>query len=105
MKFILRVLGTWFLGLALVLVIVDGAKSLAANTITTTSLAETWNSMHAASWAAVNEAMAGAFASVSWQEIVQYVFACPGWAIFGGAGLVLLLLGRRRMRKQYIATY
>lgn len=105
MKFILRVFGTWFLGLALVLVIIDSAKTLAASAFTTTSLPEMWSAFHAASWAAVSEAVAGMVTSVSGQDMTQYVFNWPGWVVFGGAGLVLLLLGRQGSNKRYIATY
>lgn len=104
MKFVLRVLGIWFVGLALVLVVVDGTKTLAANALTMTSLAETWRGIHDESWAAVSATLIDTAASATGRAMVEHVFAWPSWAIFGGAGVVLLLLGRQRGRREYIAT-
>jgi hypothetical protein len=105
MKFLLRVLGTWFLGLALVLLIVDGAKTLAANAFTMTSFAEMWSSLHQASWDGMSAWMTDAFAPVSGQAIAGAVFAWPSWVIFGCIGAAFLILGRQRMTKRYIKTY
>ena len=53
MRLILRILGTWLLGLALILLIVDGTKSLGANAVVMTSLNDTWVALSASSLAAV----------------------------------------------------
>ena len=106
MKFILRILGTWFLGLALVLVIIDGAKTLAANAIVITPLANTWNELHAASWATVSSAITGAFEGLpAGPDTAEYLFSVPAWGIFTLFGVIFLLLGRQRSTTTFVATY
>lgn len=105
MKFMLRIFGTWFLGLALVLIVVDGVKTLATQAVTVTSLAEMWGGLHATSWTAVSEAVVAFFTTLSAQQVALNVFGWPGWVIFGCAGLVFLLLGRQSAKKRYIETY
>lgn len=104
MKFILRVLGTWLLGLSLILVIIDGTKTLAARVLTTTSLSETWSSFHAASWESVRQAIMEFVAPVSGQVYAQYFLDWPGWIVFGILGFILLLIGRQRIGRSYIET-
>ncbi len=105
MKFILRVIGTWFIGLALVLIIIDGAKTLAANALIMTSLAESWSSLHAESWLATNQALADLLPGTASRSVVMFMSNAPSWAIFGVVGLLLLLLGRAGAKKRYVATY
>lgn len=106
MKFLLRVVGTWFLGLALVLVIIDGVKTLAAKTIVVTPLATTWGELHAASWTAASAAIAGLFEGLpAGPDAVQYLFSLPAWFVFILIGVIFLLLGRQHAAKRYIATY
>lgn len=105
MKFILRVTGTWFIGLALVLLIIDGAKTLAANALTMTSLAENWSSLDAASWLATNKALADLLPGTASSGVFTFMSNAPSWAIFGIAGLLLLLIGRPGVKKRYVATY
>jgi hypothetical protein len=103
MKYIARVLGTWFLGLALILLIVDGTKSLAANSIVTTPLAESWQGLHAQSWRAVYDAVAAAMPPLSVQ-IADLVFSWPGWATFGVIGVLCAFAGRSRARVAYVES-
>jgi hypothetical protein len=104
MKFLSRVLGTWLLGLALILVIIDSTKSAASGTLTLTSFADTWRSLHESSWTTAFNAIMESVAPISGQAYAQYVFGLPGWTIFGVVGILLLLLGRRRAGRHYIET-
>lgn len=104
MKFILRIVGTWFLGLAAVLIVIDGTKTLATNAIVTTSVADTWASLHAASWTTVSEWIIGGIAPVFGAGVALFLFAWPGWLFAGLLGVGFLVVGRQRMRRNYIQT-
>jgi len=104
MKFLLRILGTWFLGLSLILLIIDSTKTLATRNWTTTSFAETWHHFHAASWQSVQHAILDFVAPVSGQTYAQHFLDWPGWVIFGILGIVMILIGRRRAGRSYIET-
>lgn len=105
MRFLLRVVGTWLLGLAAILIVIDGTKTLAANALVTTSLADTWASLHTASWTAVSEWIIGGIAPVFGAGVTSFVFAWPGWLFAGILGVSFLVVGRQRMRKNYIQTH
>ena len=55
MRLVLRVIGTVLIAFAVILIIIDGTRSLAANGLVFTPLEVTWESMHAASLVAVRE--------------------------------------------------
>lgn len=102
MRLILRVAGTWLIGLALVLFIIDGTKSLGANTLVYTSLAELWTQLHPPSL----ETVAGFFESRYFAELLdaalQAVLNYPAFAVFGVPGIALALAGRTRRRERFL---
>lgn len=104
MRYIVRVVSTWFLGLALILLIVDGTRSLAANAVVMTPLAESWQSVHAASWEVVYDGLANAMPPLSGQ-FADLVFSWPGWIIFSVLGILFALAGHKRARVAYVETF
>ena len=102
MRLILRVLGTWLIGLALVLLVIDGTKSLGANGIVFMSLAEMWQPLHPASLAGVR----GFFDSRMFADLLgsalTAVLGYPAFAVFGVPGIVLALLGRKPQRERFL---
>lgn len=102
MKFILRLLGIWLTGFAIILLFVDGSRTYAAQTLTTTSIGETWARFHAESWTQIEQAIMGWMAPISGQQQAQNLLAWPAWTIVGLLGLILLLAGRRRSEQKFI---
>ena len=104
MRTVLRILGTWLIGLALVLLVIDGTKSLAANAIVMTSLGDGWTSIHPQSI----EAVSAFFSSRFFADLLASVFATlltyPAFAVIGVPGIVLALLGRKRRRQRFLRT-
>ncbi len=99
MRLIFRLVGTWLLGLALILAIIDGTKSLAANALVTTSLGETWGALHAPSLAATRDFVTSRFFSSVLEPIVAVLLATPAFLILAVPGIMLAVAGRsRRMR-------
>ena len=43
MRLVFRLLGTWLIGIALVFLVVDGTKSLAANALVFTGFGQAWS--------------------------------------------------------------
>lgn len=102
MRLILRVLGTWLIGLALVLLVIDGTKSLGANGIVFTSLAELWTQIHPPSLIGLQDFFASrAFAYVL-DLALTAVLAYPAFAVFAVPGIVLALLGRKPHRERFV---
>ena len=99
MRLILRLTGTWLVGIALILLIIDGTKSLGANAIVMTSFGETWTSLHAQSLEAVRAFLTSRFFGPLLDIVVTAILNFPGWLVLGLPGIFIAWLGRsRRMR-------
>ncbi len=96
MRLILRVLGTWLLGVALILLIIDGTRSLGASQLVFTSFAEDLAWVHAPSLAAIREFIAGRFFGIVLEPAAEFILASPGWAVLAVPGAVLAWAGRSR---------
>jgi hypothetical protein len=100
MRFIFRVIGTWLLGVALVLVIIDGTRSLGANQLVISSLGESWALVHGESLAASQQWLAVNMPEFVRTLIVDSLLGWPGWAVLAVPGLFFALTGRsRRVRE------
>jgi hypothetical protein len=102
MRLLLRLTGTWLLGLALILLIIDGTRSLAANAIVMTPLAETWASIHAQSLADFRAFLASRYFGAVLETVVEGALALPGWAVLGVPGAVLAWMGRTRRARVFV---
>lgn len=102
MRLVLRVLGTWLIGLALVLLVIDGTKSLGANAIVFTSLAELWTQIHPPSLDAVRGFFDSRFFADLLDAALAAVLAYPAFAVFGVPGILLALLGRKPHRERFL---
>jgi hypothetical protein len=102
MRLILRLLGTWLIGLALVLLVVDGTKSLAANVVEFTSLSKLWMQVNAASLDAVRLFFESRFFADLLDTAFNALLTYPAFAVFAVPGIVLALAGRKPRRERFL---
>ena len=102
MRLVLRVLGTWLIGLALILIVVDGTKSLAANSVHFTSLGGIWTQLHEPSLHAVSGFFDSRFFADLLGTILAALLAYPAFAVLGIPGIILALAGRRPRRERFL---
>lgn len=102
MRLILRVLGTWLIGLALVLLVIDGTKSLGANMLVFTSLADLWTQVHAPSLDGVRAFFDSRFFADLLDAALATLLGYPAFAVFGVPGILLALLGRKPYRERFL---
>lgn len=102
MRLLSRILGTWLLGLALILIVVDGTKSLAANTIVMTPLQEIWAFLNAGSIEGVRAFFASRFFGDLLRPSFETILAYPAFAVVGIPGILLALAGRSRYPRRFI---
>ena len=102
MRLILRVLGTLLIAFAVILIIIDGTRSLAANGLVLTPLEVTWESMHAVSLAAVRDFLGTRLFGPVLDPVVSAVLSFPGWAVIGVPGLLLAWAGRSRRERVFL---
>lgn len=104
MKMLIRIILTWSFGMALVLAIVDGAKSFAASELEMTSLGALWRGLHVPSYAAAHGWLGAQLTKFDALELNDAVFALPAWFVFLVIGLILLLFARRPRGTVFITT-
>jgi len=102
MRLILRILGTWFIAMAVILLIVDGTRSLAANGVVTTSLSDSWTSLNAASLTGFRAFIDSRFFGPVIEPLVTLLLGWPGFAVLGVPGILLLFFGRSRRSRRFV---
>jgi hypothetical protein len=102
MRLLFRLTGTWLLALALILLIVDGTKSLGANAFVWTPLGELWLTIHAPSLEGLRSFIATRFFDVLLLPAADFVLGLPAWVVFGVPGIVLAVMGRSRRSRLFV---
>lgn len=102
MRLLLRVLGTLLIACAVILLIIDGTKSLGANALVFTSLSDSWTQIHADSLAAVKQFLETRFFGPLLETVVTAILSFPGWAVIGVPGLLLAWAGRSRRERVFL---
>jgi hypothetical protein len=95
-------MGTWLIGLALVLLVVDGTRSLAANEVVLASFGEAWSQVHKPSMDAVSAFFESRFFADLLGVVMQAILTYPAFAVLGVPGIVLALSGRRPQRERFL---
>ena len=102
MRLILRFAGTWLIGLALVLLVIDGTRSLGANALVFTSLADLWTQVHSASLEGVRSFFGSRFFANLLEAALTAILGYPAFAVFGVPGVIVALLGRKPRSERYL---
>jgi hypothetical protein len=95
-RFLLRSVGFFALAAAFLLVIYDGTRSIAGSAVFITSVRTLWDTLNAASLAALRPLIEGRLGHVAWDPVFVSFLNAPSWAVLGGLGVVLILLGRKK---------
>ncbi len=97
LSFLSRFVGVWLIAAALIVSVVDGAKSIAASGLVLTPLAESWATI-AALGGGGSPGDAAAASSAPWPVglIAPWLATAPTAAVLAVLGFVFLAAGRRR---------
>jgi hypothetical protein len=102
MRLILRIAGTVLIACAVILVIIDGTKSLAANALVLTPLEASWTEMHAESLGALRDFLETRLFGPLLKPVVSAVLGFPGFAVLGVPGVLLAWAGRSRRERVFL---
>src|SRR4029079_3498989 len=94
---LIRLVGVWFLLLAMVAAVIDATKSLAGGGAwVSTPLGQHWSSLNPDSTGATNSAVETHAGTFMWDPMITEILNAPTWVVFGILGVVLFWLGRKR---------
>lgn len=102
MRLLLRVLGTLLIACAVILLIIDGTKTLGANALVLTSLSDTWTQIHLSSLETVKQFLGSRLFGPLLESVVTAILGFPGWAVIGLPGLLLAWAGRSRRERMFL---
>ena len=95
-RFLFRFLGLILLAAAFILVIYDGTKSIAANSLYLTSARTLWELINAGSLAKLKPLLEPYAGGLLWDPVMLFILAAPSWSVLGLFGILLILLGRKK---------
>ena len=101
--FLSRFAGLWLIAGALVALVIDATKTVAASTLIMTPLGLAWSNLSPASLITAQEFVQRKVEAFTghwiWDPLIQWILMLPTWAVIGAAGFFLTYLGRQRRRK------
>jgi len=95
-RFLFRFLGLLFLAAAFILVVYDGTKSIAGNSLSLTTVQALWGLLDASSLAKLKPLITPYAGGLLWDPVAVSILAAPAWSVLGVIGILLLLLGRKK---------
>jgi len=95
-RFLSRFIGLICLAGAFILVIYDGMKSIAGNSVYFTSVRTLWELINAGSLAKLKPLIDPYANGFLWDPVMTAILSAPSWSLLGAFGILLLLLGRRK---------
>ena len=97
----LRIVGTWLLGMTMILLVMDGTKSLAQSSVVTTGLGDIWTLINANSLLEIELVFdQNTNLAMVWAYAIVPVLSWPGWAVLGLPGLFMIVSGQTRNRRR-----
>ncbi|MCX5513014.1 hypothetical protein C3941_01965 [Kaistia algarum] len=97
-RFLVRLAGLFAIAGAVIALVVDGTKSIAASTLTVTPLGQAWFAFDPSSLAAAQAAVASHVevyvGSWVWYPLIQFLLTLPVWLFFGAVGALLVIAGK-----------
>ena len=87
---LIRLVGVWFLLLAMVAAVIDATKSLAGGGAwVVTPMGEQWKALNAQSLDAAKAWITSTAGPYLWDPIISTILHAPTWVVFGILGVLL----------------
>jgi hypothetical protein len=98
--FIARFIGLWMIAGALVALVIDGTKTIAASTLTVTPLGQSWYAISPSTLMSAQGFVQGTVESYIghwlWDPLIVWLLLLPTWLVLGLFGTWLVYVGRKR---------
>jgi hypothetical protein len=94
-RFLLRFLGVFVLAAAFILLVYDGAKSIADSRVYIYRLGQLWTDVSAGSLQSLQATIEAKIAWL-WNPVMLTLLEQPAWLVLAVIGIFAILLGRRK---------
>ncbi len=91
-----RFIGVIFLAAGFILLVYDGAKSIADSRMYIYKLGQLWTDVHTSSMQAAQAKIQASLPAQVWDPVITTLLNQPSWLVFGIIGILFILMGRRR---------
>ena len=98
-RFLCRLLSMILLAVAVIMVVLDATRSIAAGTLVTTALGVSWGAVSPSTLGQARQLVVGNLPAFLWDPVVLGLLSLPGFVVFAALSLLLALAGRRRSRR------
>ena len=106
-RFLSRFVGLWLIAGALVALVIDATKTIAASALTVTQLGQAWYNLSPSSQMSAQEFVQRTIEAYVgnwlWDPLIIWILLLPTWMVFGGVGFLLTYLGQRRRARPVYA--
>jgi len=94
-----RIIATWLIAMALVLVVIDGTRTLGEQRVVITSIGTAWGAVEQVTSPPNHRQTTQIRASGNpWLAVLSPLGGLPGWLVFGLPGFAVALASRRTRR-------
>lgn len=98
LSLLIRLAGLASFATGIIALIADGIRSIAADHVVMSSLTQNWTALDTASYATAGQVVSAHAGDAIWQWLEATVLTWPTFAVAGGLGIVLMLVGARSRR-------
>lgn len=95
-RFLFRFLGVLILAAAFILLVYDGAKSIADSRIYIYKLGQLWTDINANSLQSLQASIEANLPAQAWNPVALTLLEQPAWLVLGVVGVLSILLGRKK---------
>lgn len=95
-RFIFRFFGVLILAAAFILLVYDGAKSIADSRIYIYKLGQLWTDINAGSLESLKTTVEAYVPVQVWDPVALTLLEQPAWLVLGVIGILFVLLGRKK---------
>lgn len=96
-KALLRLLSMILLAVAVIMMVLDATRSIAAGALVMTPLGVIWAGLSPESLGWVERMVTSSLPHLIWDPVLLALFSLPGFAVFAVLSLLLAMAGRRRV--------
>jgi hypothetical protein len=98
-RFLLRLMATFALAVAVIMAVLDVTRTIAASRLVLTPLRESWRAVSPSTLERLQSFIVDQAHPLLWNPVMVFILDQPGFAVFGLLALLLYAIGHRPERR------